>query len=364
MPSPEGDSRLYSRRRNSSTILLPANGEANPPQTTLGRYEEIFGHQNPITTEETTRLMQGITGITSRSLEARYNRLFHFRKGFLSPDFVMYLYDSYKQREMLRSRYNPQNRPQSRWEFISMKQAAFVLSAISPQLVSPAEVYSEIRRDVVKAYPVTKKIFRGKMAFMKDSEIPAEYFLSRFDKLFPRNKKREAIDQAIGNSTLSPVEYAVLVFAIRLKDVNEIAKITGLSKGTIQYHKHVIFKKLNIDDPVHALITAINVFSQGLLPAEIFHTLTNDLVDLVKDLTTREHEVLSFVSQGLLNKEIAAKLGISQAIVRAHVHSILRKCRAKNRKDLVVLSLALRSDSHAINESHSDTPKGGIIFEG
>ena len=42
-------------------------------------------------------------------------------------------------------------------------------------------------------------------------------------------------------------------------------------------------------------------------------------------LTNREREVLSLVSQGLLNKEIAMQLGISVRTVEAHRDSLMRK---------------------------------------
>lgn len=42
-------------------------------------------------------------------------------------------------------------------------------------------------------------------------------------------------------------------------------------------------------------------------------------------LTRRQNEVARFVQQGLSNKEIARKLGISPATVKNHVHTILEK---------------------------------------
>lgn len=48
-------------------------------------------------------------------------------------------------------------------------------------------------------------------------------------------------------------------------------------------------------------------------------------------LTAREREVLSHVSQGLSNKEVAARLGISENTVRNHLRNILEKLHLKNR---------------------------------
>jgi DNA-binding CsgD family transcriptional regulator len=52
-------------------------------------------------------------------------------------------------------------------------------------------------------------------------------------------------------------------------------------------------------------------------------------------LTAREAEVLSLVSQGLSNRQIADQLVISQATVKFHMNSLLKKLRAGNRAEAV-----------------------------
>ena len=48
-------------------------------------------------------------------------------------------------------------------------------------------------------------------------------------------------------------------------------------------------------------------------------------------LTVREQEILTLVSHGFSNKEIASQLSISPNTVKHHVHNVLDKCRVKNR---------------------------------
>jgi DNA-binding NarL/FixJ family response regulator len=48
-------------------------------------------------------------------------------------------------------------------------------------------------------------------------------------------------------------------------------------------------------------------------------------------LTPREREVMTFVNEGLSNKQIATLLGIRDATVKNHVHSILGKLRVRRR---------------------------------
>ena len=52
-------------------------------------------------------------------------------------------------------------------------------------------------------------------------------------------------------------------------------------------------------------------------------------------LTAREKEVLGFVTSGLLNKQIAAELGISVVTVKMHRGNIMRKLQARSLADLV-----------------------------
>jgi len=56
-------------------------------------------------------------------------------------------------------------------------------------------------------------------------------------------------------------------------------------------------------------------------------------------LTPREMEILKFIGQGFLNKQIAAELGISEQTIKNHVTSILRKLNANARTEAVVLAL-------------------------
>lgn len=61
--------------------------------------------------------------------------------------------------------------------------------------------------------------------------------------------------------------------------------------------------------------------------------------ELVEPLTPREREVLQMLAGGLANKEIAAKLGISEHTVKFHVTAILGKFGATSRTEAVSLGI-------------------------
>jgi len=56
-------------------------------------------------------------------------------------------------------------------------------------------------------------------------------------------------------------------------------------------------------------------------------------------LSAREMEILEHVTMGLINKEIASKLGISQQTVKNHMTSILKKLNVKDRTQAAVTAL-------------------------
>jgi DNA-binding NarL/FixJ family response regulator len=55
------------------------------------------------------------------------------------------------------------------------------------------------------------------------------------------------------------------------------------------------------------------------------------------DLTPREKHVLAALQEGLPNKLIAAKLNLSENTVKMHIQHIMRKFRARNRTETVLL---------------------------
>lgn len=60
---------------------------------------------------------------------------------------------------------------------------------------------------------------------------------------------------------------------------------------------------------------------------------------VISPITPRETEILNYIAQGYLNKQIAAELGISEQTIKNHVTSILRKLNANARTEAVVVAI-------------------------
>ena len=65
-------------------------------------------------------------------------------------------------------------------------------------------------------------------------------------------------------------------------------------------------------------------------------TETADLLTRLTSLTPQQVRVLMMLSEGLLNKQIAYELGVSEATVKAHVSAILQKLGVESRTQAVI----------------------------
>lgn len=66
-----------------------------------------------------------------------------------------------------------------------------------------------------------------------------------------------------------------------------------------------------------------------------------DLQGLFTSLTSREQEVMALVATGLMNKQIAAHVGLSEITVKIHRGHAMKKMHAKSLADLVKMAEAL-----------------------
>ena len=66
-----------------------------------------------------------------------------------------------------------------------------------------------------------------------------------------------------------------------------------------------------------------------------------ELRGLFESLTTREREIMALVTAGLMNKQVAGELGLSEITVKIHRGHIMRKMGVRSLADLVRAAEAL-----------------------
>jgi DNA-binding NarL/FixJ family response regulator len=98
-----------------------------------------------------------------------------------------------------------------------------------------------------------------------------------------------------------------------------------------------------------ALLAAVEAAAAGLvvLPHDMVDSVLSGLPSTARDLpavpqqalTPREIEVLGMLAEGVGNKTIAWRLGISEHTVKFHVGSILAKLNASSRTEAVTLGI-------------------------
>jgi DNA-binding NarL/FixJ family response regulator len=96
-----------------------------------------------------------------------------------------------------------------------------------------------------------------------------------------------------------------------------------------------MLKEMAHADVLHAIRRVQS--GKRLMPAEVAERLSAHFPQVT--LSAREVEVLTFVAQGLANKEIADKLGTASGTVKIHVQNILGKLGAADRTHAVTLAM-------------------------
>lgn len=111
-----------------------------------------------------------------------------------------------------------------------------------------------------------------------------------------------------------------------------------LSSRLFRWGVHAILPR---DAPAGQIVAALHAASAGLIaiPEASGWILPASAEIEVENLTPREIETLEMLAEGLSNKQIAARLHISEHTAKFHVNSILGKLGAGTRTEAVMRGL-------------------------
>ena len=90
-----------------------------------------------------------------------------------------------------------------------------------------------------------------------------------------------------------------------------------------------------------ALLTAIRQALERSRLALTHQATMQELRDRYSSLTRRERDVMRLVVSGLLNKQVADELGITESTVKAHRGQVMQKMKANSLADLVKMTARL-----------------------
>ncbi len=109
--------------------------------------------------------------------------------------------------------------------------------------------------------------------------------------------------------------------------------VRAMKAGAVDF----LTKPFRDQDMLDAVTAAIERDRNSRNEAKILSDLHAHFVTL----TAREREVMALVTAGLMNKQIAAEIGIAEITVKIHRGHIMRKMAAKSLADLVKMAQAL-----------------------
>ncbi len=103
--------------------------------------------------------------------------------------------------------------------------------------------------------------------------------------------------------------------------------VKAMKAGAVEF----LTKPVREQDLLDAVRTALNHDRKR----REWEDKTDDLRSRYNTLSRREQEVMTLVATGLMNKQVAAEIGLVEVTVKVHRHNIMKKLGAKSFAELV-----------------------------
>ena len=119
--------------------------------------------------------------------------------------------------------------------------------------------------------------------------------------------------------------------------------VQSLKKGALDF----LFKPFNLEELLKAVADAIDFDGRQLKRVSMDVETKRDY----ESLTPREREVCAWLVAGLLNKDIAVKLGTTDATIKVHKARVMDKMHADSVQTLVKKYLESDLENHPLSQS-------------
>jgi len=144
---------------------------------------------------------------------------------------------------------------------------------------------------------------------------------------------------SIRDLLIEPISDAAIVLLMEVSHARSISRL--LRSGV----RAILSRESDPDDILSAIYAAYDglvllstATAQSL--AGVYGDQPLEIEDeFSEEITSRETDVLRMLAEGLVNKDIAARLGISEHTVKFHISSILDKLGASTRTEAVTLGI-------------------------
>ena len=206
---------------------------------------------------------------------------------------------------------------------------------------------------VADDHPLFREALRGALApYFKDAEIlEADSLETAMTTL---NSQRD-INLVLLDLTMPGAEYFNGLITIREAYPDLPIAVVSASEGV-----EVVAQVMSLgaqgfipkSTPTKEMADAIMKITQGetwvpeSMQAEL-DAVNEELATLLqrfRELTPKQIQVLSFLRAGLMNKQIAHEMNVTEATIKAHISAILRKLEINTRTQAVLLMDKLQLD--------------------
>ena len=161
-----------------------------------------------------------------------------------------------------------------------------------------------------------------------------------------------------GIATAERIADRANVLMLTYSDSDDVV-VRAIQAGASGYLVHGRFDPHELVEAVRTVADGGTVLSPAVAPT-VFSALRSRTefvpTDPVQGVTPREREVMTLISQGMANREIADRLFVAEKTVKNHVNNIYSKLGVSSRAEAISLWLGTRPEPRGDGVQRLDRP--------